>query len=114
MIRTFFGGALALAVSSLLSAQTPQPPNAHASDTAKAKVAEHRHHPPAKHHRGTVDRNPNAATPAVHATRATPATPAHGEGPATPAVPAKPATPAVPSSASHHSSGTGPTNSHRP
>jgi hypothetical protein len=113
MIRTLIGGAALVTVAGLLSAQTPQGPNAHASDTAKGKVAEHGHHPVAKHHRGSVDRNPNAATPAVHATRATPATPAHGEGPATPATPAKPATPAVPS-AGHGSSGTGSGNGHRP
>jgi len=113
MIRTVIGSAALFALAGVLSAQTPQVPNAHASDTAKVKVAEHRHHPAAKHHRGSVDRNPNAATPAVHATRATPATPAHGEGPATPATPAKPATPAVPSSG-HGSSGTGSGNGHRP
>jgi hypothetical protein len=113
MIRSVIVAAVALAVAGVLAAQTGGP-NAHASDTAKVKVAEHRHHPPAKHHKGTVERNPNAATPAVHATRATPATPAHGEGPATPATPAKPATPAIPHSGSHNGPSTGSANGHKP
>jgi len=114
MFNRIIGIALALALPAALSAQTPEIPNSHASDTAKAKVAEHRH-PSARSHRGSVEpmgpRNPNAATPAVRATRATPATPAHGAGPATPATPA---TPAIPASPSHKPSSPGQSGNHRP
>jgi DNA-directed RNA polymerase specialized sigma24 family protein len=120
------GAALALALPLALTAQTPQIPNSHASDAAKAKVAEHRH-PSARSYRGSVEnavpRSPNSATPAVGATRAvpaspatpaTPATPAQGESPATPATPASPATPAVPALPSHKPSNPGQSNNHRP
>jgi hypothetical protein len=114
------GTALVLALPFSLTAQSPQIPNAHASDTAKAKVAEH-HHPSARSYRGSVEnalpRNPSGATPAGQATSATPATPAtptQGGGPATPATPASPATPAVPASPSHKPSNPGESNSHRP
>ncbi len=117
MLRKIIGIAVALAVPVILAAQTPTIPNAHASDTAKAKVAEQRH-PRAKRHRGSVvgseHRNPNAATPATPATRATPATPTHGAGPATPASPATPATPAVPAKPSQKPSNPGQSGSHRP
>ena len=106
-----------LAVPALLAAQTPQIPNANASDTAKHRVAlalQHR----ATHTRGSAvgpDNRPvTPATRAVPATHPTPATPASGGGPATPAVPAKPATPAVPASPSHKPSSPGQTGSHRP
>jgi hypothetical protein len=101
MLGKILSSVVTLALPFALAAQAPQVPNAHASDTAKAAVAAHRH-PKVTHHRGTVEagtsRNAKAATPAVPATRATPAKPAHGEGPAVPAVPAKPATPATPAS----------------
>ncbi|PYP70799.1 MAG: hypothetical protein DMD41_14085 [Gemmatimonadetes bacterium] len=106
-----------LAVPALLAAQTPQIPNANASDTAKHRVAlalQHR----ATHVRGSVvgpDNQPvTPATRAVPATRATPATPASGGNPATPATPAKPATPAVPASPSHKPSSPGQSGLHRP
>jgi hypothetical protein len=98
-----------LLVPALVVAQTEGPgnsgtiPNAHASDTAKVKVAA------AMAHRATVvrgeavglDNQPvTPATPAVRATRATPAVPNPDGGPATRAVPATPATPAVPASPS--------------
>ena len=100
MIRTVLGVVVALALPSVMAAQTPQIPNDHASDRAKAMVALHSqgavHR--ATHRRGDVvtppaapgTRNPNAATPAVPAT---PAAPGHGAGPT---IPAQPATPAVP------------------
>jgi hypothetical protein len=100
MIRTVLVLVAALALPSLLMAQTPQIPNEHASDRGKAMVALHSqgavHR--ATHRRGDVVtppavpgvRNPNAATPAVPATAAIPG---HGAGPT---IPAKPATPAVP------------------
>ena len=110
MIRKLLGFAAACAVPTLLAAQTPQIPNAHASDQGKAMVALHSQGAAhrAKHHRGDVvavdvPRNPNAATPA---TRATPAVPGHGDVPTVPAHPATPATPA-------HKQGQ-PTNPHRP
>jgi hypothetical protein len=97
MIRTMLSLVAAVALPSILAAQTPQIPNDHASDQGKAMVALHsqgaKHR--ATHRRGEVvptagPTNPNAATPAV---RATPAVPGHGAGPT---IPAKPATPAVP------------------
>lgn len=96
----------ALLVPALLAAQTPKvaAPNAHASDTAKVRVAAAMAKR-ATHVRGEAvgpDNQPvTAATPAVRATRATPAVPNPDGGPATRAVPATPATPAVPASASH-------------
>jgi hypothetical protein len=104
------------AVPALLAAQTPQIPNADASDTAKHRVAmggalEHR----ATHTRGSVvgpDNRP--VTPATPAIPAKPATPASGGGPATPAVPARPATPAVPASPSRKPSSPGQSGGHRP
>jgi len=106
-----------LAVPALLAAQTPQIPNANASDTAKHRVAlalQHR----ATHTRGSVvgpDNQPvTPATPAIPAKPATPATPASGGGPATPAAPARPAMPAVPASPSHKPSSPGQSGGHRP
>jgi len=99
MIRTVLGLMTALALASILAAQTPQIPNDHASDQGKAMVALHSRGAAhrATHRRGDVVtppapgvRNPNAATPAVPAT---PAAPGHG---ASPNIPAKPATPATP------------------
>ena len=100
-----------LAVPALLAAQTPQIPNANASDTAKHRVAlalQHR----ARHTRGSVvglDNRP--VTPATPAIPAKPTTPASGDGPATPAVPARPAVPASPS---HNPSSPGQSGGHRP
>ncbi len=96
MIRSVLSLA-AVALPSILAAQTPQIPNEHASNQGQAMVALHsqgaKHR--ATHRRGDVvpiaePTNPNAATPAV---RATPAVPGHGAGPT---IPAKRATPAVP------------------
>jgi hypothetical protein len=83
MISRVLGLALTLALPTMVAAQTPQIPNEHASEQAKAMVAlysqgaAHR----STHRRGEVvpvaptARNPNAAT---RATRATPAVPGHG------------------------------------
>src|SRR2546428_14017953 len=97
MINKLRGLAVALALPTIAAAQTPQIPNAQASDRGKAMVALHSQGAAhrATHRRGDVvavphTRNPNAATPAV---RATPAVPGHG---VVPTVPAKRATPAVP------------------
>ena|SRR5207245_3276689 len=105
------------AVPALLTAQTPQIPNANASDTAKHRVAlalQHR----ATHTRGSVvgpDNRPvTPATPAIPAKPATPGSPASDGGPATPAIPARPATPAVPASPSHKPSSPGQSGGHRP
>jgi len=110
MIRKLLGFAATCAVPTLLAAQTPQIPNAHASDQGKAMVALHSQGAAhrATHRRGDVvavdaPRNPNAATPATHAT---PAMPGHGDVPTIPAHRATPATPA-------HKQGQ-PTNPHRP
>jgi hypothetical protein len=98
----------ALLVPALAAAQTPGPvgqliPNAHASDSAKAKVAAAMAHR-ATHVRGEAlgpDNEPvTPATRAVSETHATPAT--SGEGPATPATPATPAVPASPSHRPDH------------
>ncbi len=106
MVSKLVGLALPLALPAMVAAQTPQNPNEHSSDRARAMVALHSQGDAhrAKHRRGDVvtlpqTRNPNAATPAV---RATPAVPGHG---LVPTVPAKRATPAVPA----HKGG-----SHRP
>jgi len=105
------------AVPALLAAQTPQIPNANASDTAKHKVAlalQHR----ATHTRGSVvgpDNLPvTPAVPAIPAKPAMPATPASGGGAAAPAMPAKPAMPAVPASPSQKPTSLGQSGSHRP
>src|SRR5260221_11805213 len=97
MTSKVLGLAVTLALPTMLSGQTPQIPNEHASDQGKAMVALHSQGAAhrATHRRGEVVtvphvRNPNAATPAV---RATPAVPGHG---LVPTVPAKRATPAVP------------------
>jgi hypothetical protein len=74
--------AVLLAMPAFVAAQGV--PNAHASDTAKSKVAQHRR----THVRGTANRPVTPATPAK------PATPS-GTGAA-----ATPATPAIPASAS--------------
>ena len=122
MIGKFLSVLTAVAVPTILAAQTPEIPNAHASDQGKAMVALHsqgaKHR--ATHRRGDVvaptpdvERNPNAATPATRetpATRATPAVPGNG-GPATPAIPAKPATPATPATPGHKGGQSG---AHRP
>ena len=80
-----------LMATATLAAQTPQIPNAHASDTAKARVAA-AGAPRATHARGTavgLDNRPvTPAVPAVPATRATPATPAVPAAP-----PGRPASP---------------------
>jgi hypothetical protein len=109
MINKLLGLAVALALPTMVAAQTPQIPNEHASDRGKAMVALHSQGAAhrAKHRRGDVvtvsdTRNPNAATPAV---RATPAVPGHGD---VPTVPAKRATTAVPA----HKGGQ--SGSHRP
>ena len=99
MISRLLGLAVTLALPSMVAAQTPQIPNEHAFEQAKAMVA--LHSPDAAHRstqrRGEVvsvaptERNPNAATPAI---RATPTVPGHGlvatilATRATPAVPA--------------------------
>lgn len=101
------GIALALAAPppARLAAQVPNPgngkliPSAHASDTAKAKVAAAMAHR-ATHVRGeAVGPDNQPVTPATPATRAVRAQPGAGEGgraiPATPAVPATPASPAL-------------------
>jgi hypothetical protein len=110
MFRRVLPLVVSLAFPAFLAAQS-EIPNAHASDTAKAKVAEHR----ATHTRGSVD-HPAAtpATRAVPATRATPATPASGGNPATPATPATRATPAVPASPSQKPTNPGQSGNHRP
>jgi hypothetical protein len=101
MMRTVIGLVAALALPTLVAAQTPQIPNEHASDQGKAMVALHSQGAAhrATHRRGEVvpvtpvtptTRNPNAATPAIPAT---PAVPGHG---VTATIPAIPATPAVP------------------
>jgi len=99
MTNKLLGLAVALALPTMVAAQTPQIPNEHVHSQAAA----HR----AKHRRGDVvtvphTRNPNAATPAV---RATPAVPGHG---IVPTVRAKRATPAVPANKG------GQSGSHRP
>ncbi len=98
MISKLLGLAAALTLPTIAAAQTPQIPNEHASDRAKAMVALHSQGAAhrATHRRGEVvlvaptARNPNAATPAI---RATPAVPGHG---VVPTIPATRATPAVP------------------
>ena len=111
MLRKLIPLAAILVFPAVAAAQTPQIPNAHASDTAKAKVAEHR----ATQVRGEpvgLDHRPvTPATRAVPATRATPATPASGGGAA---IPATPATPAVPASPSHKPTSPGQSANHRP
>src|SRR5258708_16721911 len=94
MFRKILPLVMSLALPGLLAAQR-EIPNSHASDTAKAKVAEHR----ATQVRGSVENaDVTPATRAVPATRATPATPASGGNPATPPKPATPPTPPVPPS----------------
>ncbi len=115
MLRKLIVVAAALILPAALIAQDI--PNAHASDTAKAKVAAHSQ---GAQHRAThtmgsavgLDNRP--ATPAVPATKATPATPSSGGGAATSATPATPATPAVPASPSNKPSSPGQSGSHRP
>ena len=109
MISKLLGLAAALTLPTITAAQTPQIPNEHASDRAKAMVALHSQGAAhrATHRRGEVvpvqpTRNPNAAMPAV---RATPTIPGHGVAPT---VPAQRATPAVPA----HKGGQ--SGSHRP
>jgi hypothetical protein len=105
-----------LLTTATLAAQTPEIPNAHASDTAKARVS-------TRHVRGVavgLDNRPvtpaTPAVPATRATRATPATPGSGgrATPATPAVPATPATPAVPPTPPGKPASPGQSGSHRP
>ena len=86
MLRKILVLAAVLAVPSVLSAQGV--PNAHASDTAKSKVAQHR----ATQVRGKASGIDNR--PVTPATRAVPASPSgSGGGAATPATPAIPASP---------------------
>ncbi|SRR6266576_2738600 len=109
MFRKVLPLVVSLAFPGFLTAQR-EIPNAHASDTAKARVAAH-----ATHVRGSVDHPPvTPATRAVPATRATPATPASGGNPATPATPATRATPAVPASPSKKPTNPGQSGNHRP
>jgi len=108
-----------LFVTATLAAQTPDIPNAHASDTAKARVAAAGAPRRATHVRGVavgLDNRPvTPAVPATRATRAVPATPgAGGATPATPAVPATPATPAVPPTPPGKPASPGQSGSHRP
>ena len=94
-----------LLLPALLAAQEPKvaAPNEHASDVAKAKVADAMARR-ATHVRGEavgLDNRPvTPATPAVRATRATPAVQNPDGGPATRAIRATPATPAVPANPS--------------
>lgn len=109
MLGRIMAVAVALAFPAALAAQDI--PNAHASETAKAKVAVAQHH--ATQIRGaalgTDNRPVTPATPAVRATPATRATP--GAGGATPATPA---TPAVPASPSKKPTSPGQSGGHRP
>jgi hypothetical protein len=103
MFRKVLPLVVSLAFPGFLAAQS-EIPNAHASDTAKARVAAH-----ATHVRGSVDHPP--VTPATRAVPATRATPASGGNPATPAIRA---TPAVPASPSKKPSNPGQSGNHRP
>lgn len=114
MLRKSLIIVAALALPVALAAQTPDIPNAHASDTAKSKVAQHRATRILGQALGPDNRPVTPATPAIPATRATPATPSSGGGPATPAVPAKRATPAVPASPSRKPTSPGRSGNHRP
>lgn len=116
MIRKLCGIAVMLALPTLVAAQTPQIPNAHASDTAKAMVAAHaqgmQHR--ATHTRGSVvglDNRPTwIATPPAQ--RAIP----QPGGAATPAVPpsSTPVTGAVPAQPPQKPSSPGQSGNHRP
>jgi len=118
MIRVFSLTLGALLATATLAAQAPSIPNAHASDTAKTRVAAVGAPRGGTHVRGEAlgpDNRPvTPATPAVPATRAVPATPASGGGAATPATPAAPATPAVPTVPSGKPTSPGRSGSHRP
>ena len=103
MFRKVLPLVVSLAFPGFLAAQSDIP-NAHASDTAKARVAAH-----ATHVRGSVDHPP--VTPATRAVPATRATPASGGNPATPAIRA---TPAVPASPSKKPTNPGQSGNHRP
>lgn len=103
MFRKILPLVMSLALPGLVAAQR-EIPNAHASDTAKARVAAH-----ATHVRGSVDHPP--VTPAARAVPATRATPASGGNPATPAIRA---TPAVPASPSKKPTNPGQSGNHRP
>jgi len=108
-MKRILGIAVALAVPTLLAAQTPSPANEHASETAKSKLIPSEHASDmakakvaaamarrATHVRGeAVGLDNRPVTPATPATRATPAQPGAGAGGR--AVPATPATPASPS-----------------
>jgi hypothetical protein len=106
MMKRILGIVVALAVPTLLAAQTPIPANEHASETAKSKLIPSAHASDmakqkvaaamarrATHVRGEAIGLDNR--PVTPATRATPAQPGAGEGgraiPATPATPASPA-----------------------
>ena len=103
MFRKVLPLVVSLAFPGFLAAQSDIP-NAHAADTAKARVAAH-----ATHVRGSVDHPP--VTPATRAVPATRATPASGGNPATPAIRA---TPAVPASPSKKPTNPGQSGNHRP
>jgi len=103
MFRKVLPLVVSLAFPGFLAAQS-EIPNAHASDTAKARVAAH-----ATHVRGSVDHPP--VTPATRAVPATRAIPASGGSPATPAIRA---TPAVPASPSKKPTSPGQSGNHRP
>src|SRR2546423_12327094 len=109
MFRKVLPLVVSLAFPGFLAAQR-EIPNAHASDTAKARVAAH-----ATHVRGSVDHPPvTPATRAVPATRATPATPASGGGAAVPAAAASPDNPAGPAYPANKPPRTGQSGSPRP
>ena len=125
-MKRILGIAVALAMPAMLTAQTPSPANAHASetarsksipaaqasDTAKSKVAQAMAQR-ATHVRGeAVGLDNRPVTPAAPATRATPAQPGAGEGGR--AIPATPATPATPASPSHKPADAGTGHGRRP
>jgi hypothetical protein len=126
MMKRILGIAVALAVPTLLAAQTPIPANEHASetarsktipaaqasDTAKSKVAQAMARR-ATHVRGeAVGLDNRPVTPATPATRATRAQPGAGVGGR--AIPATPATPATPASPSHKPADAGTGHGRRP
>jgi len=125
-MKRILGIAVALAVPTLLAAQTPIPANEHssaaarsktipaaqASDTAKSKVAQAMARR-ATHVRGeAVGLDNRPVTPATPATRATRAQPGAGVGGR--AIPATPATPATPASPSHKPADAGTGHGRRP
>ena len=127
MMKRILGILVALAVPTLLAAQTPIPANEqHASETAKSKFITSEHASDmarqkvaaAMARRATrvrgeavgLDNRP--VTPATPATPASPAQPHAGEGGR--AIPATPATPATPASPSHKPADAGTGHGRRP